>query len=158
MLPLGLVLAQMFLCQIFSPPVSFFSPLLVIVIMRAFLCRGGIRRLLFFCFFCGLLADILSADVFGVFICSYMLCGVAAAEAATFLYRQNRGILLLAVLAGVVVNNHIVLFLKTMFFLSAPSFKYGIFFLKTLLEAAGSVGLAYWLQKIYYPCASESSE
>lgn len=147
-LALWLISAQMFLNHIFSLPLAFFSPLLVLVIMQAFLYRGGIRRLLFSCFFCGFLADVLSADVFGVFICSYVICGVAASEAATFLYSQNRGVFLMAVLAGVFLNNHIVLFLKTLFFLSAPSFSYGIFFLKTLLEAAGSVVLAYWLQRI----------
>jgi rod shape-determining protein MreD len=129
----------------FSLPFSFFDPLLCIVIIYTFF-----HSLDFFAFaalaiFCGILRDVFSLDVFGVYFFSFMLCTLAVVFVARLVNRDNWLIVLPIVFLCVLFNNFLAMFLKPLLGSFSSEGISGWFLIRNFIEALGTTALAYCL-------------
>lgn len=151
-LSLGLLFLKFAFTNFFSLPFSFFDPLLCIVIIYVFFHSLNFFAFFALAIFCGLLRDIFSLDVFGVYLFSFVFCALAVVFVARLVNRDNWLIALALVFLGVLFNNFLVVLLKPLFGSFASEGITGWFLLKNFIEALGTTALAYGLINFSKKC------
>lgn len=151
-LSLGLLFLKFAFTNFFSLSFSFFDPLLCIVIIYTFFHSLDFFAFVGLAIFCGILRDIFSIDVFGIYLFSFIFCTLAAVFVARLVNRDNWFIALALVFLGVLFNNFLVVFLKPFFGSFASEGITGWFLLRNFIEALGTTALAYGLIKFSKKC------
>lgn len=152
LLTLGLFFLKFGLTNFFSLPFSFFDPLLCLVIIYVFFHSLDSFVFIAFAIFCGVLRDIFSLDVFGIYLVSFVFCSMAVVFVARLVNRDNWLIVLPLVFLFVLFNNFLVVLLKPFFGSSINEGITGWFLLKNFTEALGTTALAYVLINFSKKC------
>lgn len=139
-----------------SLPWPLFDPLLVCAVLFTFFHSLEARGWVMYVFFCGILRDVLSADVFGLYLFSFLFSCFAVSMLVRLIYRHNWIFVFPVIFVAVGLNYHILLFFKTVFLTQAAgAAHYSLFLGRVLLESAGSTALAYPLFLFAKRCAPE---
>jgi rod shape-determining protein MreD len=132
-----------------------FDPLLVVVVVFTFFHSFDTLDYLGYAIFCGLLKDIFSSDIFGIYTLTYLAATFIVVAISRLLYRHNWFFVFPVVFIAVFLTYPTVFILKATVLKSTTGPYSAFLFLRSLVESFASVVWAYPIYIFSKRCACE---
>ena len=151
-LPLFLILLKFAAANFFSLSFSLFDPLMGLMVVYTFFHSLDTRTVFLYAIVCGLLREIFSCDVFGIYLISYLGSAFTVACVMRLVYRDNWLFVFPVVFFGTFFCNALTYILRPLLGGILPAGQSGLFFIKNLIEACGTTLFIYPLYRWAKKC------
>lgn len=155
LLALILIFLKYFFTAIFGFSWQLFDPLLVLVVIFTYFHSFDMLDYIKYAVFCGLLSDIFSLDLFGLYILTYLACVFIIVVTSRLLYRHNWIFIFPVVFLSVFLSYPLAICAKAVIFKTSVGPYTALFFTRSFCE---SIAAVLWAYPVYFyskRCACE---